>query len=204
MHAGSARSKLGNAPRSLGNTWSVALCAVLLLGAGVLPSAADQTDPRLPDLFERLQSGTASHNASFIEQEIWQIWMTGPEPAASEQLQAARAAVAAGHYAAAEETLNTLVEGQPNFAEAWNQRALLRFLREDYASSLLDIERTLALEPRHFGALAGQGQCLLHLNKPEAALAAFEAALAVHPWLPDVQIQTEMLRAYLNGRDTPI
>ena len=100
--------------------------------------------------------------------------------------------------------LDDLVDYAPDFAEAWNQRAIVLYLAEDYTGSLRDIEQTLALEPRHFGALSGRGQVYLRLDEPELALQAFESALDHNPWMANIRGQMEMIRAYLNGRQKPI
>jgi tetratricopeptide (TPR) repeat protein len=161
-------------------------------------AAADQTSPALAELFEHLKSSTGPQQAETFEQQIWQLWLEGSPSDTGDQLQNARAAMSVGDLAQAAVLLDKLVKQSPHFAEVWNQRALLRFLQNDYARSLADIEEALNLEPRHFGALAGRGQCYLRLEKFEEALTWFEAASVIHPWLPDVQRNIEMLRVYLN------
>ncbi len=161
-------------------------------------AAADQTSPALVKLFEGLRSSTGPQQAETFEQKIWQLWLEGSPSDTGDQLQSARAAMSAGDLSQAAVLLDDLVKRSPHFAEVWNQRALLRYLRNDYTRSLADIEEALSLEPHHFGALAGRGQCYLRLKNFEEALTAFEAASAIHPWLPDVQRNIEMLRVYLN------
>ncbi len=160
-------------------------------------AAADQTAPALPGLFERLKNSDNPLQAEQFEQKIWQLWLLGSPKETSDQLQNARSAMSVGDLARAAALLDDLVKRSPRFAEVWNQRALLRFLQNDVTRSLADIEETLKLEPHHFGALAGRGQCYLRLKKFEEALSAFEAASAIHPWLSDVQRDIEMLRVYL-------
>ena len=159
---------------------------------------ADQTSPALAKLFEHLKSSDGPQQAETFEQKIWQLWLEGSPSETGDQLQNARAAMSVGDLSQAAVLLDELVKRSPGFAEVWNQRALLRFLQRDYTRSLADIEEALNLEPHHFGALAGRGQCYLRLKKFEEALMAFEAASAIHPWLPDVQRNIEMLRVYLN------
>ena len=74
----------------------------------------------------------------------------------------------------------------------------------DIEDSLKTIAKTLELEPRHFGALAGSGQCYLHLELFEQALNAFEAALSINPWIEYARQHVEMLRALLKQQPKSI
>lgn len=168
------------------------------------PILGDQAAPKLHQLFTQLQDSTNPAQARVYEQEIWQLWLIGPTEDSSRRLHDAREAMSIGDLDRAEMLLNQLTNAAPMFAEVWNQRALLRFLRQDYADSLNDIAETIKLEPRHFGALSGRGQCYLQLNQPEAALTAFEEALTIHPWLADVARNAETLRIYLNDKNRGI
>jgi tetratricopeptide (TPR) repeat protein len=142
--------------------------------------------------------------AGRIEQDIWEIWLQAPDPRVDEWLNEARAAASSGASAPALEIFDRITSEYPDFAEGWNQRAIMHFLLGDFEKSLSDIVRTLELEPRHFGALAGSGQCYFHLELYRESLNAFEAALQVNPWLSSARRQVEMLRAYLKERQTPI
>ncbi|MEQ8394810.1 tetratricopeptide repeat protein [Thalassobaculum sp.] len=101
-------------------------------------------------------------------------------------------------HATALAAFDTAVRLAPEFAEAWNKRATVHFLRGDYTRSIADVRRTLALEPRHFGALSGLGMINLRLDRKEDALRAFEAALDLHPYLP-VRFEIEALREAVAG-----
>lgn len=81
----------------------------------------------------------------------------------------------------------TLLAKAPSFAEAYNQRAILYFRLEKYQDSIADCEKVLKLNPCHFGAQAGLGQCYLKLHKPQAALRSFRKALRINPNLDGVE-----------------
>jgi tetratricopeptide (TPR) repeat protein len=95
---------------------------------------------------------------------------------------------------------NRLVTLAPDFAEAWNKRATVYYLMGDYRASVLDIERTLELEPRHFGALSGLGLIYDAIEEPAAALRSFEAAVAINPHLDSTRQRIDALRRQLQGR----
>jgi hypothetical protein len=72
-------------------------------------------------------------------------------------------------------------------------------MRAEFPEAVEDIYRVLAIEPRHFGALAGLGRILLHYDREEEALLAFDAALAVNPHLGAVRQEADRLRDKLLG-----
>jgi tetratricopeptide (TPR) repeat protein len=168
------------------------------------PAGADQSDLRLDGLFAQLHGARNPAIAKRAEGEIWAIWHETPDGKSLEIMRAARRSLDAGDFATAVKRLDELVAYAPDFAEAWNQRAIVSYLAEDYTGALHDIERTLALEPRHFGALSGRGQVYLQLEELEMALESFELALDRNPWMDNVRNQMEMIRAQLNARPQPI
>lgn len=95
--------------------------------------------------------------------------------------------------------LNDLVRLAPDFAEGWNKRATLHFIREDYGRSLEDIAETLRREPRHFGALSGLGIILDRIGDKKAALEAYRRAIEVHPHLPGAQEGIKKLSKEVEG-----
>jgi tetratricopeptide (TPR) repeat protein len=105
-------------------------------------------------------------------------------------------------HARALEYFDRLVEHAPGFAEGWNKRATVYYLMENYEASVLDIERTLELEPRHFGALSGLGMIYDAIGEPAAALRSFEAAVAINPHLDGARQRIEALRRELAGSPT--
>lgn len=166
------------------------LLRVLLLGIGlalpVVSSQADQYDTRLDSLFSQLQSTTDLELAAKLTAEIWRIW-TLSEASVSVLMNQAGHEVAARRYTRALELLDQIVVLAPEFAEAWNRRATVYYLLGRYRESVADIQSTLVLEPRHFGALAGLGLLYIEIQDYPAALAAFNQAIEINPHLPSVR-----------------
>ncbi len=184
------------------------IAAVLLLGAltvfqhGIV--RADQHHAALPTLLTQLRETSNRAAANALEQQIWALWFEAPSAQATSLFELGRKQAEAGALQESLASFERLTKEYPDFAEAWNQRAIVRFLLDDVDGALADVEKTLALEPRHFGALTGRAQCYLRRAKPRAALDAFEAALAIDPWLAGVPRQVELLRAHLGAQPAPI
>jgi tetratricopeptide (TPR) repeat protein len=156
----------------------------LLLAATLSCSAAsiaDQKSDALPDLFGQLKLANSPQQAVMIEAEIWKKWYERDDKGGGDSMGQIIESMAAGRYTVALNLLNQLVDDQPDFAEAWNRRATIHYLLGNYQDSLADIEQTLQLEPRHFGALSGIGLIMQQLGENEKALHAFEQVLEISP-----------------------
>ena len=123
-------------------------------------ASSDQTDQRLGQLFETLQSSQDETALQETEAAIWDIWYDSGEESVDELMLQAAELVRAGDLAAAENIYSEVIEALPRFSEGWNRRATVRFYQRDYEGSLVDIEETLRLEPRHFGVIWGLGMIL--------------------------------------------
>ena len=105
-----------------------------------------------------------------------------------------------GHLETAYQTFDHVVGIAPKFAEGWNKRATVNYMLERFDNSMRDIEQTLALEPRHFGALSGMGLIFDAIGNPKAAADAWEKALGVHPHIQGARQHIENLRHLQKGR----
>lgn len=178
----------------------IALLLALMIAAPLAPAAADQNDPRLPALFARLRAAGDAQQAAALGREIWRIWFRSGRPDIDAALASAETLMRSRRFAEAEAVYDDIVRRAPGFAEGWNRRATVRYLRGEHAGSLADIARTLRLEPHHFGALSGRGLVLVKLGRDREALKAFEAALAVHPHLTAAEINIRLLRDRLGEK----
>jgi tetratricopeptide (TPR) repeat protein len=114
----------------------------------------------------------------FAASSLWELWFRGGTPEQNTRLHEAASEPDA---VKARAELDELIQMAPSFAEAHNQRAIWFFKRGEFARAIEDCETVLQLNPHHFGAAAGMGQCLLKLNRPQAALRAFRRALDINP-----------------------
>jgi tetratricopeptide (TPR) repeat protein len=153
-----------------------------------------RAEEQLARLFDSLARAPSSEVAETIEGEIWQVWCADTDDLGRQLMQDGIAALAAGRIEPAEITFGRLIAHDPDCAEAWNKRATVRFLLDDHAGSVADIEETLTREPRHFGALSGIAQIMMAESHWIGAAMALEAALRVNPHLKSVKTALETIR----------
>jgi tetratricopeptide (TPR) repeat protein len=165
----------------------VCLLAFDLAGSGFAQSASDAAAraQRLDHLFGTLQSTKDEQEADTAVAEIWRLWLQSGTPDLDERMEQANKLIGHGLHALALPVLDDLLKRAPDWAEAWNRRATVLYLVGEHDRSLADIERVLALEPRHFGALAGIGLIRIARGEYRAALAAYRRALTVNPFLKE-------------------
>ncbi|MBL4629424.1 MAG: tetratricopeptide repeat protein [Roseicyclus sp.] len=171
-----------------------ALVAAVFCGIPVVASAQATVD----DFLDRL-ANPELRNWDVVEEEVYQRWSISGSATADYLLRRAHAAMEAEDYEAAYEHLTALVDHAPEFAEGWNARATLFFEQQMYGPAIADLQRVLALEPRHFGALTGLGLMLEDMGNYDGALAAYNAAFAIHPNQPDILRLLNRLRVQLEG-----
>lgn len=164
------------------------------LALDAMNSPVPDDTPELDQLFERLRLTAIDSERDIIEKRIWDVWCTHSDPEATAALKEIMAAFENDNAAFAISLLDDTVERWPDWAEAWNKRATLRFVQDRYADSLDDISQTLKLEPRHFGALSGLGQICLREGDALSALLAFERVLSLDPNIPEATKAAELLR----------
>ena len=165
------------------------------------PGWSRQDDPRLDDLFQALAATAEPSELGQIERSIWQLWLASGDDRVDLMMEAGVRSMNEGNHAAALVAFNAIVEAAPDFAEGWNKRATLFWLMGDYDASVADIDRTLALEPRHFGALSGLSMIRAAQDRHLEALEALQRMLVVHPNSPGVQQRLKQIEQLL-GQET--
>jgi len=168
------------------------LIAAIALIAATATQASAQSDPhaaarvqRLDGLFAVLKTAKDQDEGDVIVADIWKVWLQSGSADMDGRMEQVIKLMAHGLLQHAREALDEIVAAAPQWAEGWNKRATVLFLMGEYDRSLADIERVLALEPRHFGALAGIGMIRTEKGELREALAAYRRALAVNPFLKE-------------------
>jgi tetratricopeptide (TPR) repeat protein len=166
-----------------------------------LPKVGADRTRGLDFLFGALKAAPDEASAKHVEARIWALWLQTPSDTAALLMARAKIAMDAQQTDVAMKLLDALIKLRPDYVEAWNRRATLYYLQNDYARSLADIEQVLAREPRHFGALAGLGMIMQDVGDDKRALDAFRKALTINPHLEKVPELVKTLSEKVEGRD---
>ncbi|CCE06515.1 conserved exported hypothetical protein [Bradyrhizobium sp. STM 3843] len=166
-----------------------------------LPKVGADKTRGLDFLFGALKAAPDDMSARHVEARIWAIWLQTPSDTVALLMSRSKAAMDARQSDVALKLLDAVIKLRPDYVEAWNRRATLYYLQNDYSRSLADIQQVLAREPRHFGALAGLGMIMQDLGDDKRALDAFRKALEVNPHLEKVPELVKTLSEKVEGRD---
>lgn len=172
------------------------LSAVLSAGVAIpalaenCPPAPDH-DARLGELIDQIQQAETEMAARDISNQMWELWADAPDEAAQAVLDRGMSRRSAWDLLGALQDFDRLIAYCPNYAEGYNQRAFVNFLRQDFEAALTDLDRTLALSPNHIAAISGRALTLMGLHRIDEAREELARALALNPWLPERHLAAE-------------
>ncbi|MGR3370448.1 MAG: tetratricopeptide repeat protein [Sagittula sp.] len=166
---------------------SLAAAPVLADGCPEAPDISAEIDP----LYEELLQAPDEMTARGITNRMWLLWDNAPDEPSQEMLDEGMRARASFDMVRALKRFDALVSYCPFYAEGYNQRAFVNFIRQDYAAALPDLDRALELNPRHVGALSGRALTLIALGRDDEGQAALRAALEINPWLVERRLLKE-------------
>lgn len=147
-----------------------------------LPKTKKKTQSdRLNDLFGELKREPNVGKAKRLASRIAINWSSSGSSTANALMVWSQQAMRDNRHKDALELVNQVIVLLPDYAEGWNRRATLHYVMRNYVKSMADIERTLALEPRHFGALVGMASILTALGEEDKALEVYERVLSLYP-----------------------
>lgn len=164
------------------------ILALLLPAGGALaaicPEAPDHSEA-LDGLIAQIQSAETETEARRISNRMWEFWADAPDQQAQAILDRGMTRRAAWDLLGALAEFDRLVDYCPDYAEGYNQRAFVNYLRQDFRAALVDLDRALDLSPRHVAAMSGKALTLLALDRIDEARNLLDAALKLNPWLPE-------------------
>ena len=154
----------------------------------------------LDTLFSALKIAPDGESAKAIEERIWAQWMVSGSDTCTLLMTRVKDATDEKNYDLAIKLLDAVIAINPNYVEAWNRRATVYYLKQDYGHAIADIGQVLAKEPRHFGALSGLGLILQDIGDDKDALEAYRKALAIDPHLENIPDVVKTLSEKVEGR----
>ena len=161
-------------------------------------SLADQNDPRLNNLFEKLYETENQEEIRGLISDIWNIWYEVEDPKVIEYFTKGIQAMNVRNYPLAIRSFDNLIEEDPNFAEGWNKRATVHFMMGNFDESMKDIIKTLELEPRHFGALDGMGLIFIHKGQFQQAIDVYDKMLEIFPFSIKTMEKKQRIQSYIS------
>ncbi len=163
------------------------------------PAAAATPENRLETLFGELKRERNERKAERIAARIFEEWNRSGSASIDLMMQWSQKAMQEEKFDVALDFLDQVITLSPTYAEGWNRRATVHFMMRSFGKSMADIDRTLQLEPRHFGALAGLAQIMKERGSKELALTAYQRVLDVYPMMRSAQNEVATLSEELAG-----
>jgi len=165
---------------------------------------AEERESELDNLFKQLKNNQATQ-AIEVENKIWEIWSIHPSNdrkgfRLTELLDQGSFFIDRKQFKKAYEIFSQIIAADSEWSEAWNKRATVLYLMKEYQSSLDDINITLALEPRHFGALTGQALNYIELKQYEKAIESYKAAQKIYPIIDAAKKMIPKLQELINDQ----
>jgi tetratricopeptide (TPR) repeat protein len=151
------------------------------------------------ELLDKLKAVPSEEEAASIEEEIWDAWLVSGSPTIDIMMKRGLEYQESQDAQSARDMFDRAIAIKPDYAEAWNRRALLFFNDGKYDEAIADLESTLTYEPRHFGAWIGLGMIFESIDRPEAALKAYRKALEIHPHAAAAQQGEKRLSRVIEG-----
>ena len=175
----------------------ILIVSISLLFASKI-ALADQNDPRLNNLFKKLNETENQDEIRDLISDIWSIWYEVDDPKVIEYFEKGIQAMNLRNYPLAIRFFNNLIEEDPNFAEGWNKRATVHFMMGNFDQSMQDIIKTLELEPRHFGALDGMGLIFIHQGQFQQAIDVYDKMLEIFPFSVKTMDKKERIQSFIS------
>lgn len=156
-------------------------------------------EQKLDKLFGELKRERNEAAAKRISGRIWQEWGKSGSASIDLMMGWSQKAMNDKKYDVALDFLDQVTVLDPKYPEAWNRRATVHFMMQNFAKAMADIEQTLELEPRHFGALAGMAAIMQTRDRKELALSAYQRVLDIYPMDRNAQNQVSTISEDLAG-----
>lgn len=152
------------------------------------------------ELLDKLKETKDEAEATSLEEEIWDAWLVSGSATVDTLMQRGLEYQAHEDLESARDAFDKAIALKPDYAEAWNRRAVLFFNDGKYDEAIADLESAITYEPRHFGAWIGLAMIFESIDRPDAALKAYDKALEIHPLAQAAVQGKRRLDRVVNGR----
>lgn len=159
------------------------------LAVAACPDAPDHS-AQLQTLIDAVRLAPDETSAQLISNDMWALWADAPDDTSQQMLDDGLVRRAGYDFEGALKAFDQLIEYCPNYAEGYNQRAFVLFIRKEYGPALADLNKTIELSPNHIAAIAGKALTLIGLERNEDAQPVLREALALNPWLKERRFLT--------------
>lgn len=173
----------------------IALCFCILASpvwADECPMPIDIT-LQMADLIEEANKVTSQTDGFSVTHRMWMLWKTAPDKRAQDLLDSGLERRGGMDLVGAMAAFDALVEYCPNYAEGYNQRAFVSFMRHDFDQALIDLDIALELSPNHVAAESGKALSLIGLGRKEEAYIVLKSAIRKNPWLPEKDLLARLI-----------
>ena len=167
-----------------------------------LPGTAAERTKLLSNLYAYLATAEDEKQAQPIAQAIERLWLFAGSDTIGVLMDRSARAVAEKNLDLAVRFLDAVVDLAPDYAEGWNRRAYVHYLKNDIERMIGDLRRCLALEPNHYRAMDGLAQVLRETGQKKAALKAYERLIEIHPNAAGAQDAIKELSRDVEGQKT--
>jgi tetratricopeptide (TPR) repeat protein len=161
-------------------------------------AAADQLDSRLTELFDKLYISESKNEINNLTHDIWKIWDETSDPKIEADYHRGLEAMRTGDFVMSIDFFTRVIEKNPDFAEGWNKRATVYYILGQFDQSMIDINKTLLLEPRHFGAMDGMGLIFIQLQQYDKAIKIYDQMLEIFPHSADTLAKKKLMQEYIS------
>lgn len=169
--------------------------------AAALPDSIPHATPAdLDQLFARLKATNNPAEVDMIEGMITEAWSTSSSPTATLLYHRGLEAMADNDDELAFNLFSAVTELQPDFAEAWHELGAVNFDMDAHDAALVDLEKCLRLQPRHYGALMGLARIFELYGNKKAALEALRRAYAINPHIDGLKHRIDVLAREVEGQ----
>jgi tetratricopeptide (TPR) repeat protein len=157
------------------------ILALCLLPSVALAQSVPDKRAAIGKLLDALRTAPNEQVASALEGKITQSWLEAGTPAVTLLMSRGLREANANAPDDAVADFSDAIVLDPTLAEAWHQRAVARFKSGDMAGAVHDLEETLKLEPRHFGAWRTLERIAEGREDWKAAYSAWQHVLDIDP-----------------------